>query len=207
MKSVKRLSGLLLAIVLAFSLTGCGNKFEPTEDSVRINKSGEVNGVIIEAFDKDYYDSEELKSVIDESISSYNTSAGSEKVSLKKFQVENEVAEVFIDYKSVEDYEEFNEVTFFVGSVVDAVTAGFAFDKEFYEVKDGEILSDHTLPVADITSNPDFKILILEEDIEVVVPGNICYVSSNVELRGKKTAKVLENLSEDSILLSYIIYK
>ena len=65
---MKKSLGIGLVIATAIFLTGCGNKFEPTESTIYITSDGEVKSAIMESFDKAYYDFEELSADVEKKI-------------------------------------------------------------------------------------------------------------------------------------------
>ena len=95
-----------------------------------------------------------------------------------------------MSYASGDDYSKFNQVTFFTGDVLTAYQAGYDFSGKFQSVEKGQVTG------ADVTGNDilnsyNYGLVILTEPILVKVPGNIVYASDNVEITGKKSARVL----------------
>ena len=178
-----------LAVLIMGLLSGC-EKFEPEETAVSVNQKGQVVSYVKESFDKDYYSSDELEASIDQAILDYNTAGGSENVKKKKFEVKDQNAELTMSYASGDDYSKFNQVTFFTGDVLTAYQAGYDFSGKFQSVEKGQVTG------ADVTGNDilnsyNYGLVILTEPILVKVPGNIVYASDNVEITGKKSARVL----------------
>ena len=64
----KRIFALMMVALMLFS-GGCafGNS-NVTQDTIIINKKGNISGVIVEDFDKEYYNGEELGQMIQEEI-------------------------------------------------------------------------------------------------------------------------------------------
>lgn len=185
---MKKVKVLGLAVLLMGLLSGC-EKFTPQETAISVNKKGEIVSFVKESFDKDYYDADELEASIDQAILNYNDSHGTENVEKEKFEVKNKSAELTMKFTSGEDYAEFNDVTLYSGDVVGAYHAGYDFSGGFQSVEKGQVTGSAT--GADILSSYNYGILVLDEEIDVQVPGNIVYASDNVEVTGKKTAKVL----------------
>ena len=50
----------LLILSMALLVSGCSQKFEPTESTIFITSKGLVQSAVIESFDKSYYDFDEL---------------------------------------------------------------------------------------------------------------------------------------------------
>ena len=95
------------------------------------------------------------------------------------------------------------------------IAAGYSFDTDFVEVEDGALVGGPfdteqseaaagAVSVSEVTSNEDYKVVVLNEDTDVVVKGQICYVSAgSVTVKDKKTASVTTRNEG----LSYIVYK
>ena len=60
---------LLMCSALLFA--GCLGKI-PEEDTISVDKKGRVTSTIVEDFDKEFYDAEELESEIDAELAEYN---------------------------------------------------------------------------------------------------------------------------------------
>ena len=178
-----------LAVLIMGLLSGC-EKFEPGETAISVDNKGQVVSYVKESFDKDYYSSEELEASIDQAILDYNTAGGTENVKKKKFEVKDQNAELTMSYASGEDYSKFNNVTLFTGDVLEAYQAGYGFDGKFQSVEKGQVTATDVTG-NDILNSYNYGVVILTEPILVKVPGNIVYASDNVEITGKKTARVL----------------
>lgn len=204
----KFISISLVILVLAGLLTGCGKSLEADRDTVYIQKKGNVVSAAIADFDKDYYDEEELKNYIDERVAEYQEEHGKDSVSVDEFSVEDGVARLFIKYNSCEEYQDFNEVTLFSGTIPQALAEGYNFEEEFTEIEDGEAAgSTDRETIADL----DAKVIILSEKVDVKVDGTIQYVSSRyTTIKAKDTVSIqLPEEAEDGeeSALVYVIYE
>ena len=170
----KLFSICLVCLAIAGLLTGCGKSLEADRDTVYVQKKGTVTSAAISDFDKDYYDEEELKKYVDERVADYQEQHGEDSVSIDKFSVEEGVAKLYINYKGYEEYQDFNEVTLFSGTVPQALAEGFDFNTEFTEIKGGEAAGTVS---KDKITDTDAKVIILSEKVDVKVDGTIQYVS------------------------------
>lgn len=188
---------LVFVFVTALLLTACGGaKQDITEDTIMIGKDGTVSGVIIEAFDKDYYDEAELSRMINEEISAYNQDG--QLITLEKLEVSDDRTYVQLHYETAEDYKGFNEAELFAGTVTDALQAGYEF-ASLASVKEGEA----GLDAAAVADKGSMHVVIFEEPVSVRIPGQIAYVSKGVTLTGKKEAKAVG----EGEGLFYVIYE
>ncbi len=206
---MKKFISISLAIlVIAGLLTGCGKSLEADRDTVYIQKKGNVVSAAIADFDKDYYDEEELKNYIDERVADYQEEHGKNTVSIDEFSVEDGVARLFIKYSGCEDYQNFNEVTLFSGTIPQALAEGYSFEEDFTEIEDGEAAGSVK---KDAVADLDAKVIILSEKVDVKVDGTIRYVSSKyTTMKAKDTVSIqLPEESEDGeeSALVYVIYE
>lgn len=187
----------LLAMLAAAVLTGCGSDFSADRDTVYVQKKGTVKGANVAAFDKDYYDETELSDFITQTVDTYVEKSGEGTVALADFGVADQVAHVYLDYASAEDYAAFNGVECYAGTVLDAKADGYDIPNAFTAVTDKETTWD-----ADGN-----KIVIIGQQLQVQVDGTILFVSDNVAVTGKNTADVTYDILNDDAEPAYIVYK
>ena len=108
------------------------NSFEATQTAICIKKDGTVVEAGIEEFDSTVYDQLELDAFVRAEVADYNASAGAEKIKVQQITVENNIATMYLEYSSPQDYAAFHGVTFFVGTMQEAIDAGYMEDIEFY---------------------------------------------------------------------------
>ena len=150
---------LLIAAVTAGLATGC-SKFKPDETGILVEKNGRIKSVIKESLDKSYYDETELKNMIDDTVNSYNTEMGTEQVEIEKYKVKDGEATLEISYDSFSDF----------------------------QVSNGKVTQD-AVDASTVMAAGNYNVVVLEEEILVQVPGNIVFISSNIELLGKNKAR------------------
>lgn len=176
---------ILSAMIFA---AGCGGVENAEETAIGISKAGKITQVLKEDFPTEFYSSEELITWVTEQADEYNHTAGQEQVTVKKAEVEEDQAVVILQYKTDEDYRKFNSVDFFSGSVDQAVKEGYTFAGDFLAAS-GEKAETGVLPGKCMGE----QVLVIREPYLVEVPGEILYVSANVEIAGKKQAKLQED--------------
>lgn len=189
---------LLLAAGLTLLLGGCAFGGEVDTTTIIVEKSGAVVEAIVEDFDKDYYNADELEQMIAEEIGDYNKTAGAEQVELDSFEQDEQSGQIRlkIRYATASDYMQMNERELFFGTVSQAYEAGYAF-VSMIDQKTNSAVSE-----ADILEMGDKKIVICEEAINIQTPGKITYASQGVTVTDKTAA-----LPDDGETLSYIIYE
>jgi len=205
---MKRIGCAILAVFMAGSLlAGCGS-LETENSIVYVQKKGKVQTLDVEAFDKSYYSEADFKAFAQEAIDAYNMSHETDAVTLTEFTLEEDVARLEIEYKSVADYSAFNEITLYQGTIAEAVGDGYLFDVDFSKVEKGEVTGSATR--SDILAEDGLSVVIIKANTNVKVGGNICYVSSeNVTVTDKDTVSIYdeENTSLTADVCTYIIYK
>lgn len=204
----KIISISLVCLLITGLFTGCGKSLEADRDTVYVQKKGTIISAAIADFDKDYYQEEELKSYVDERIQDYQGSHGQKSVQIDDFSVEEGVAKLFIKYAGYEDYQEFNDVTLFSGTIPQALAAGYKFDTEFLEIVDGKVAGGiENTKIMEL----DAKVIILSEKVDVKVDGTVQYVSSKyTTIKAEDTVSI--QLTEDAedgeeSTLVYVIYQ
>lgn len=198
-------------ILTMLLMTGC-TKFEPQSDAVSIDKKGQITRAFVDDSFVDEsnqpYDVEEIQAMMEDELETYNSKFGVDHITLEKCVLEDGVltiqiicdqAKYYQDYCSYfnDDYTtEEDDVEFFAGTVGEASDFDF---KASFQTADGE-----SADASQVLANKKYKVVVLNEPIEVRTPGAIQYVSDNVEMLGKKQAKVQES---DQLERAYIIYK
>lgn len=205
---MKRIGCAILAVLmLGTMLAGCG-AVDSESSMIYVGKKGQVQTVDVEEFDKSYYSEEDFKTFAQEAIDAYNKSHEVDAITLKEFFVEESVAKLKMEYKSVADFSNFNEITMYQGSVAAAVSEGYLFDVDFSKVEKGEMTGTATR--ADILAEEGLSVVVIKANTDVKVAGTICYVSAaNVTVTAKDTVSIYdeENTSLTTDVCTYIIYK
>lgn len=181
---MKKSWSLFAVMAAALMLSGCGEKFEPTETTVFVNSKGAVQGAIMESFDQAYYKFDELSEEIEKEVRAYCLDQKEESVTVESLTQEGDVVTLFMNYESVQDYGTFNDVLFFSGTYGEALDAGY-LPEELYDAE-GELADREGEGLEEL------QVIVTEESICVQTTGKIQYVSDNVSITDKKLAKVME---------------
>ena len=205
---MKRIRYAILAVLmLGVSLVGCG-PVDSESNLIYISKKGQVQTIDVEEFDKSYYSEEDFKTFAQEAIDVYNKSHEVDAITLTEFTVEEQVAKLKMEYKSVADFSDFNELTLYQGTVAAAVSEGYLFDVDFSKVEKGEVTGSASR--TDILAEDGLTVVIIKANTNVQVDGTIHYVSAaNVTVTAKDTVTIYdeENTSLATDVCTYIIYK
>ena len=180
MESVMRKRIIVIMTAVLVCLSACAEAEDDyAESTIVVAKKGRISERIIENFDKDYYNLDELKSEFESSVSQYNENIGGEEIRLKKVELNGTLLTVDLDFTGPSDYENFTGERLFVGTVKDAIEK------------------------VQIMGLSDKSIVILSEHVRVRTFDDIAYVSANVDVVGDNEARVLS----ESDGLAYIILK
>lgn len=198
---MRRLKQILMIIAAACLMSGCGSvgKSAPEGNSVCIQKNGEITQTIVEQFERNYYDVEELKAMMQDKIALF--SDGAENIVCESVEETDGNIVVKMVYKSGTDYTDFNNRELFCGTVAQAYAQGYSLKN--IQSENGTDIGDE-----EIAALSDNHILIIQtaaaEELRVNVYDKILYTSGNVTVSGKKDA-VIPTGEEEA--LSYIVFQ
>lgn len=188
---------LCICIVLLAAVSCAKNEFSANTNTVYLKKDGTVTEASFDLFDKEYYSSSELEAFVEDEVNAYNSAKHiSDAIKVRKVEVANQVAAVFLEYQSWKDYKEFNQQEMFLGTIEEALNAGYAFDTDFLSFSDYE-----PAKLIDALGNNKNQVFIWNQSMDVQMDGSILYLSKNVEKKDKKSVTLKQGE------LSYIIYK
>lgn len=188
---MKKTSGVLLLAAVSLLLSGCSMRFSAEEDAVYVNKDGEIIGAIVEPFDKDYYDADELETLLEQEVAEYNGENGRNSIEVDSFRASGNEVKVMMNYATWADYAHFNDVEFFAGVLSDIQGKNYGTGVTFLDTSGNEA------PGLD-EMDGNYRVILLEEQIVVQTSGKIVYVSDNVAIEGEKLARVLGDDEEEA---------
>ncbi len=200
MSKKRRCMAAVLLLVLLM-LTACGSA-EPEEIStIEVQKDGSIIQSTVGSFDKDYYSKEDLESFAKEEIQSYSAS-GDGTIELSDISMlDDGNVKLTLKFDNSETYTAFEGKTLFMGTIAQAIVAGYEPSGYMTPVKEGES-ADASVKVKEADYTMDMNILVVQEQYEVTVPGEILWVSSvGTKLTGESSVQI--NTDE----LTYIIYQ
>ncbi len=194
---IKRIFEIFILVFALLSLAGCSSEEEDFEETtIRVARKGKVTENIVEPFDKDYYDINELSVEFNDSVSKYNESIGSDEIRLKKIELSDSKVYVDLDFNGPSDYERFIGEKLFVGTISDAYDNGYTMDVVLKGIKSGDKIGK-----VQIMGMKDKDIIILSEHVRIKTFRDIAYVSANVDVLDSREARVLS----ESDGLAYLI--
>ena len=162
----------------------------------------------VETFDQSYYKEDELNSYIQNAVDDYTAEHGKKSVSVTESKVEEKKAYLTLQYENAETFQDFSGIECFSGSIVEAQSAGYDFEQDFYPVTDGKA-DKKTVRGSSLLEDDDLKVLIVKENSDLIVPGKIAYVSTEgTEVTSEKQVNVTQKQQDtDESVLVYVLYR
>ena len=199
---------LALLITLIVKLFGAivGSGRSADTSTITFEKDGEVIFEEVTDFDTDTYSKSELKTYTKDLIANFNDSYGSNAVELDKIRFKANQVYIKTSYTDATAYSAFSSYETYSGNYEDAVTAGYDFAEVFSTVA-GTTKADGQ-PVDAASSFAGDAVAIVKENCNVVVPGQILYVSTaSTEIVDEHTVSIKQaDGNDDATDLVYIIY-
>jgi len=191
--------------------TGCGTgkdvNVPVTSNTLEITADGHLIAYIVESFDKDYYDINELKTMVDGEITKYNetkanlvSEAGQMPITVDKVIMAEDgskKAVVALNFANAVVYADYMGKEAFYGTVAQAAEKGYVLDGMLKAVKGDEPFIGETLK-----KSQDKMILIIKDAVTVRTYDKVQYLSRNASI----TAEGFVN-AETKDELKYIIIK
>ena len=195
------ISIVLVLMILICTMSGCGkvNSSQSGMDTLSFMKDGKIVQTIVDDFDPNYYDVDELSRMTQDKIDLYSDTEGD--IVCESVEEKDGIITVKIVYLNDENYTDFNDRKLFFGMVKEAASAGYSV-KDMV-LNDGESLSDEQLE--QIQNN---RCVIIqtgaEEELGVNVFDKILYLSPDVIKSGNKDAIIQAG---DTDKTSCIVFK
>lgn len=189
----KCILGFFLAMCLSF-VSGCSSKShlkmsEVSEDTVYINQSGKIELLCVESFDKEYYQKDELKTFVEETVDTYKAQTQDKSVELVDFQVEEGNAKVLLTMENAQVYTDFQGEHMQVISS-EEMGENIVLPENFIVSEDGS-----TIEKEKVLQESGLKFVIVEESINVIVEGTIKYYIDAIITGSNQAQTTGENVS------------
>ena len=204
----KRMVALGCCIGMSMLLGACGAKLDVQENTIALQRNGKILEAAVESFDQSYYDQEELNTYVQNVVDDYTAEHGKKSVSVTDSKVEEKKAYLTLQYENAETFSDFTGIECFNGSIVEAQSAGYDFDLDFYPVTDGKA-DTKTVKGSTLLDDDDLKVLIVKENSDLIVPGKIVSVSADgTEVTSEKQVNVTQKKQDtDEAVLVYVLYQ
>ena len=204
----KRMVALSCCIGMCMLMAACGTKLDVQENTIALQRNGKILEAAVETFDQSYYKEDELNSYIQNAVDDFTAEHGKKSVSVTESKVEEKKAYLTLQYENAETFQDFSGIECFSGSIVEAQSAGYDFEQDFYPVTDGKA-DKKTVRGSSLLEDDDLKVLIVKENSDLIVPGKIAYVSTEgTEVTSEQQVNVTQNQqdTDESVLVS-VLYR
>lgn len=204
----KRMVALSCCIGMCMLMAACGTKLDVQENTIALQRNGKILEAAVETFDQSYYKEDELNSYIQNAVDDYTAEHGKKSVSVTESKVEEKKAYLTLQYENAETFQDFSGIECFSGSIVEAQSAGYDFEQDFYPVTDGKA-DKKTVRGSSLLEDDELKVLIVKENSDLIVPGKIAYVSTEgTEVTSEKQVNVTQKQQDtDESVLVYVLYR
>ena len=204
----KRMVALSCCIGMCMLMAACGTKLDVQENTIALQRNGKILEAAVETFDQSYYKEDELNSYIQNAVDDYTAEHGKKSVSVTESKAEEKKAYLTLQYENAETFQDFSGIECFSGSIVEAQSAGYDFEQDFYPVTDGKA-DKKTVRGSSLLEDDDLKVLIVKENSDLIVPGKIAYVSTEgTEVTSEKQVNVTQKQQDtDESVLVYVLYR
>lgn len=180
----------IVFLTAGLCLDGCTK--EQKESCLTIKKSGAVTHRIVEDFEEENYNLDELRAMTDEEIEIfYDQSEGKGEVELTQIKESDGKLTMVMDYDSVEAYNEFNETALFFGTIEEALKQNdknYFSDENFIQAK-----NNAQVKTEDVIKDTSLSAVIFEESVLYELDKKILYYSENVEIISGKCARLKDS--------------
>lgn len=177
---MKKLTLYTLLALMLVMLVGCKKKvLELKSDDVKVNtvlikNDGTVQAANVEDFTKDYYSISELKGFVSNEVEEYNSKAKNQAITMTSLELHKDNAILILNYANIKDYASFNDVTLKNNTVKWAQDQNSkVIPNVFVSASDGSYVTS-----AAALENEKYKVIIIDENIDVQVEGNIKFYSN-----------------------------
>lgn len=173
-----------LSCLLAVLLAGCDQVRVPEvveNTTISVNKKGEMTYYLVGEFDKDYYKLSELSAMAtDEAAEFSGNDSENPKVTVSRVEtLQNDATRVLIVYQfdSCLSFSEFNEGSFFYGTVEEADSQGLLEGAALKSVKDGSVKTEEQ-----ILQEGAKKLIVTDERAAIYCPAKVTCLSEGAVL-------------------------
>ncbi len=163
-------------------------------NTILVKNDGAVQAATVEAFDKNYYNMEELTNFITKQINNYNQANGQDSIVMGPLQLMDGNAVLVLNYISLDHYTAFNKVEAAFTTAASAKNGEITLPDVYVSASDGAYAS----PEAAL-ENDKYKVLVLHEETDVIVDGTVKYFTNATLVSESK----LQTGSEDETVIIY----
>lgn len=201
----KLLSIMLIGVLAAFLLTSCGEDIKVPEDvlttSISIDSEGVVTEYLVDTFDRDYYNIDELRAMATEEAGAFNSeNKTGEENPINILDVKlNSVKDVVVSttYDNADTFTAYTGSMLFYGTVEEAMSAGIDLQAVIKDVDDGTVLGEDKLE-----DSKSRHIIITDAQAVIYAPYSPSYISDGAVYDSEKKTVDTADAGRVVIILS-----
>ena len=192
MKKVTLYIIMSLCLVMLF---GCKRKIpvltieEVQANTILVKNDGTVQAATVEEFGEKYYDLSELNDFIIKQMDAYNRKAEVDAITLgtESLVLKDGNAVLVLNYANLDHYSKFNEVEATFLTMDAALSGEVELPEAYISAEDGSFVSKEIA-----LKNEKYKVLLINENTDVIVDGTIKYYTNAVLVSKSKLQTAAE---------------
>lgn len=199
---MKRTGRICLLVVFVMSLiSSCGvTQLDAEVSTLIITQNQEIVHVLVEEFNEQEYSATALREMIQQEIESYHEAIGGGRIVLDQLIVEYEMVKMKMTYDSNIDYQEFNDIMLFIGSIEEALELDY-IPKNVQLMGVDEEATYSREQIRELEESDSFTVVIVDEVVGIRVPEPIRFYTKGLELSGD-----MELLESQLMTQTIVIY-
>ncbi len=199
-KNVPRYILFCIIFMLSFiAMAGCSKKEifitanDVDADTILIKRNGSLYVAIVEDFDKNYYNLDELNEFVSKEVKAYNDKVGSKEVTIEELGLKNGKAVMILGYSKMAHYSAFNNMP---AAYFSASTENVALElpSEYVDAGKKSVVNKDTA-----MKNGKNQVLVLYEPYDIIVEGDIKFYSGNATYMDEN--KVSSNREDMTVVI------
>lgn len=173
------LHGFLL-IGCMLLLSACGKPAAELGEKSHISlfEDGHLEASIVESFAEEYYQEQELLSMVEDEITIYNVKKGNECIKVQGHSLIDQVISLDLYFMNVEAYNDYMPETIFCGTLQEAYASGYDFNRSLCDSQN----DIRTIGKNDLMNMGGARVVIFEGDAAIRLPDKIKYYSQGMTL-------------------------
>lgn len=192
---MKKVTLYIIMILCLAMLFGCKRKVpvltidDVQANTVLVKNDGTVQAATVEEFGEKYYDLSELNDFIIKQMDAYNRKAEVDAITLgtESLVLKDGNAVLVLNYANLEHYSKFNEVEANFLTMDAALSGEGELPEAYISAEDGSFVSKEIA-----LKNEKYKVLVINENTDVIVDGTIKYYTNAVLVSKSKLQTAAE---------------
>ncbi|MBO4872217.1 MAG: hypothetical protein J5496_02245 [Lachnospiraceae bacterium] len=165
--------------------------FAPETTGIYLTRDGEIQSAELADFDNSgfsapRYSLAELRIFVEKRIAAYNEAKGSQAIQMVDLSLKDTIAQLILSYASIEDFMAFQGEDFGIRHL-DLLTRENAVRN--YDIGNLVDTEGNRTEILKALQARDAKVLVISGKTHVTVNGNISYLSANMILTGRNSAR------------------